>query len=89
VKEFDAAIARIEQAVKAAQEKNRTPIPIGEIAVAEDGPKPVLKPRRIIKPAELVETAYIETPEAANDFADKLRDQLLEAIKNGERVEIR
>jgi hypothetical protein len=89
VKEFDNAIARIEQAVKAAQEKNRTPIPKGEIAVAENGPKPVLKPRRIIKPADLVETAYLETPEAANDFADKLRDQLLEAIKNGERVEIR
>jgi hypothetical protein len=89
VKEFDVAIARIEQAVKAAQEKNRTPIPKGEIAVAEDEPKPALKPRRIIKPADLVETAYLETPDAANDFADKLRDQLLEAIKNGERVEIR
>ena len=51
VKEFDHAIARIEQAVKAAQDENRTPKPKGEIAVAENDPKPALKPRRIIKPA--------------------------------------
>lgn len=89
LRELDIAINRIEQAVKAAQEKSLTPIPQGEIAVAENSPKPVLKPRRVIKPADLVETAYLETPEAANDFVDKLRDQLLEAIKNGERVEIR
>ena len=48
-------------------------LPIGmQIAVAENGSKPALKPRRIIRPADLVATAYLETPKAANEFANKL-----------------
>ena len=89
VKEFDAVTGRIEQAVKAVTGNGGTSISGVEIAVGEKDLKPAFKPRRIIKPADLVKTSYLETPEAANDFADKLRDELLKAIKNGERVEIR
>ena len=52
---MDGIYNTIEQAVKAVTGNGV------EIAVAEK-----FKPRRIIKPADLVKTSYLETPEAAN-----------------------
>ena len=89
VKELDLAMARIEQVVKAAQETSQTLTTKGKTGGGATGVKPVLKPRRIIRAAELAGMGYLETTEAANQFLDKLRDQVIEAIMMGERVEIR
>ena len=87
--EFDSAMIRIEQAARAGTQKCSTGISEGQIAIAETKVKPTIKPRKVIKPAEMVGSAFLETLEAANAFVDRLRDQMLEAIKNGQRIEIR
>jgi len=98
LKELDAAIGRIEKSVQYAvgggqegigSEQDEVTKHGGTNVVKEDDVKPAIKPRRVIKPVDLVGSNYLETPEAANEFVDKLRDQLLQAIKNGERIEIR
>jgi hypothetical protein len=47
------------------------------------------KKRKVILPHELVTTSYLESAEDVDEFLEKLRDELEEAIKNNERVEIR
>lgn len=89
VNEFDAATTRIEQFSKTAGEKSGTPIPAGCIAVAEKAPRPSVKPRRVIKPAEFVKATYLETSDDVNGFLDALRMELEQAIANNERIEIR
>ena len=52
-------------------------------------PAPPVKPRRIVKPAELVASPYLETIEDVNVFLDQLRRQLEAAIASGQRIQIR
>ena len=47
------------------------------------------KKRRVIQPNKLVTTSYLESTEDIDQFLEKLREELEEAIKNNERVEIR
>ena len=46
------------------------------------------KPIKIIKPANLKQKAYLETVEDVNDFVDKVKDALLEAVNNNIRIRI-
>lgn len=78
--EFDAAIKRIEEALTKKQDE---PTPDGE------SPKPVVKPQRIIKPAELTTQTYLETQADVEAFLESLKSQLEIAIANNERIQIR
>ena len=56
---------------------------------AEPRRRPVVKKQRIVKPADIVKTTYLETPDDVNDFLDALRQELEKAIANNERIQIR
>ncbi len=80
IKEFDAAIARIEEFVKKAAAKppaKGTATPL------------VVKKQRIIKASDFMKATYLETPEDVNAFLDALRQELQKALANGERIQIR
>ena len=83
LKEFDAANARIEEFVRK----------VAKATVAKGtGPQPtkvVLKKKRVVEPAKLVQSPYLETKADVDGFLDKLRMELEQAIANEERVEIR
>jgi len=78
---FDEAMGKVEEFVKK---------PVKEPGI-EDPPvkKPKLKPRCIVKPADLADTTYLETPEDIDRFLDELRKRLEAAISSGQRVQIR
>ena len=75
----DEAMAKIEEFVS----QQVTPPDEGELGV-----KP-LKPRSIVKPADLVHTSYLETSEDVDKFLAELRQKLEAAIASGKRVQIR
>lgn len=84
--EFDAAEERIEEYLRQLAEPKKSkddgsgkPVP----------PAPVVKKQRIVKPADLVKTAYLETSDDVNGFLDALRHELESAITNHERIQIR
>ena len=54
-----------------------------------DAAAPVVKKQRIVKPADIVKTTYLETPDDVNGFLDALRQELEKAIANNERIQIR
>ena len=83
VKEFDAAVGRIESALSE-QAK-----PKGNGSETLTPPPPAVKKQRIIKPVEIMKTAYLETPEDVKDFLDVLRLELEKALANNERIQIR
>src|ERR1019366_2292203 len=83
VKEFDAAVSRIEDAL-AEQEQ-----PKGEGSEKPKPLPPVVKKQRIIKPTEIMKTTYLETPDDVNDFLNALRQELEKALANNERIQIR
>ncbi|MGO8901333.1 MAG: hypothetical protein ACLQU5_23715 [Isosphaeraceae bacterium] len=51
--------------------------------------KVTLKKKRVVEPAKLVQSPYLETKADVDGFLDKLRMELEQAIANEERVEIR
>ena len=77
VKAFDAAIERIE----------RHGLTQKEHGIQED--QPIVKKQRVVRPADLIQTAYLESSAEVNDFLDVLRMALEQAIANNERVQIR
>jgi hypothetical protein len=81
IREFDAAIARIEEFVKKAAAKPPTK-GTGTLP-------PVFKKPYIVKPATFVKAAYLETSEDVKNFLDALRTDLEQAIDRKERIEIR
>ncbi len=50
---------------------------------------PPLKPRCIVKPVALVGITYLETEEDVDNFLRELRNRLAEAVRAGQRVQIR
>jgi hypothetical protein len=86
VKEFDAAVGRIEEFQRKRAEQKRT---------KDDGsgnvmqPDLVIKKQRIVKPADIVKATYLETSDDVNGFLDALRQVLDTAIANNERIQIR
>jgi hypothetical protein len=88
VKEFDVAVGRIEsyqneRQLKSDQVKEKT---LGEVTPP---PKPPVKKQRVVKPADIVKSTYLETSEDVNGFLDALRQELEQAINNNERIQIR
>jgi hypothetical protein len=88
VKEFDVAVGRIEsyqneRQLKSDQVKEKT---LGEVTPP---PKPQVKKQRVVKPADIVKSTYLETSDDVNGFLDALRQELEQAIKNNERIQIR
>lgn len=79
---LDAAISRIEAALKA---KAPAPVQPGKT----EPPPPEVKSRCIIKPAEIVHKSYLETPEDVEAFIKDLRQRLDAAIAKNERIQIR
>ena len=81
---LDGAIEKIEGFAKAPPVKEET---------ANDPPveklKITIKPRCIVKPAELVDTTYLETTDDIEKFLDELRERLTVAIRAGQRIQIR
>ena len=75
--EVDAALVRIEEAVKKTQVRK------------QGSDKPYVKKRRVIKVAPLSTKSYLETQADVDEFLNKLRQELEAAIKADERVEIR
>lgn len=60
-----------------------------ETFVPKTAEKPVVKKQRIIQPAKLVQTPYLETEKEVEQFLEALEGKLRQAIKNNERIEIR
>lgn len=84
VKEFDAGVARIEEYLRKLAEQQKPPEG-GAVSVTP----PVVKKQKVVKPAELVKTTYLETPDDVNGFLDALRMVLEQAIAHNERIQIR
>ncbi len=76
---LDAAISRIEAALKAATPPAAQP---GQAA-------PAVKSRCVIKPADCVSKTYLENPEDVEAFIKELRQRLEAAIARNERIQIR
>ncbi len=51
--------------------------------------QPVIKPRRVVVPAKLAKTTYLESQADVDAFLDALREELTGAINQNERIEIR
>lgn len=83
VKELDSAIHRLEEFVQKRNEDGQTD------TVDSHKFKPVVKTQRVIKPSDLVKSTYLETTDDVNGFLDALRQELLQAIANNERIQIR
>jgi len=81
VREFDAAVKRIEAFVKKAAEQ--------EGKRGGGGKPPVVRTQRIIKPAQVVTKTYLETQDDIEAFLAELRQQLERAIAENERIQIR
>jgi hypothetical protein len=78
LKEFDTAVKRIEEFAKKAAETGK-----------EKGKEIIIKKHRVVEPAKLLKSPYLETTNDVNEFVDALRDELEKAIANNERIQIR
>ena len=86
VKEFDVAVGRIEDFFRKRAEQTETQgRRIGKAAP----PPPAVKKKRVVEPAKLVQSPYLETKADVDGFLDKLRKELEQAIAHDERIEIR
>lgn len=74
----DKALTRIEQYLARKAEEGKA-----------DKDKPVVKPRRIVSPAKLVTSSYLESQADVDAFLDNLRQELTDALLRNERIEIR
>jgi hypothetical protein len=85
VKEFDVAVGCIEDFLrKLAEQKKPTDDGSGNVK-----PPPQVKRQRIVKPAGIMKTTYLETSDDVNGFLNALRQELENAIANNERIQIR
>ncbi len=78
LKAFDEAVASIEAFTNDASPK-----------AGDETPAAVIKKHRVIEPAKLAHSGYLETPEDVERFLDDLRRALEAAIANNERIQIR
>lgn len=80
LKEFDIATSRIEESVRRAIEQSKE---------QEVQSKPALKKKRVVEPAKLVTSSYLETQADVEAFLKTLRLELERALTKDERIEIR
>jgi DNA-binding ferritin-like protein (Dps family) len=78
LKEYDAAVKRIEEFAKKEAEANK-----------EKGQEIFVKKQRVIEPAKLMKSPYLETTDDVKDFINTLGEELDKAIANKERIQIR
>lgn len=83
VRAFDASVTKIEEFAS-----QPVALPDGD-APSVTPPKPTVKPRSFVKPADFVHTTYLETQEDVENFLQELRKELETAIASGKRVQIR
>jgi hypothetical protein len=81
---LDEVITRIEKAHKPADV-----VPAPSASTAPVPPAPVVRARRVIKPADLSTKPYLENREDVDAFLDALRRQLEAALAKDERIQIR
>ena len=86
IKEFDVAVGRIEDFLRKLVELKK---PKDDHSGTPPPPPPVVKKQRVVKPANLLKTTYLETNEDVNSFLDALRQELEKAIASNERIQIR
>jgi len=84
VRALDVAIEKIEAFIRTPHVKEET----AEEPPVEK-PKVTVKPRCIVKPADLVDATYLETTDDIEKFLSELRERLAEAIRAGKRIKIR
>jgi 5'-deoxynucleotidase YfbR-like HD superfamily hydrolase len=84
VRALDAAMEKIEAFVSKPPVKEDT-----AKEPPQEMPKVTVKPRCIVKPAELLSNAYLETEEDMEGFLKELRERLAKAIQAGQRIQIR
>ena len=84
VRALDGAIEKIEGFAKMPPVKEKT---ANEPPVEK--PKVAVKPRCIVKPADLVATPYLETADDIENFLSELRERLEKAVRTGQRIQIR
>ena len=75
---LDAALVKIDEFI---QKKHEKP--------GSDEPKVVVKPRKEVKPSQLVKSPYLETQDDVDGFLDALRQELQSALARGERIQIK
>jgi hypothetical protein len=78
--ELEAALAQIDSFLKARAKAD---------AGTAEKPLPPPKPRREIRPAEFVQTGWLETEADIAAFLDRLREELKSSLNRGERIHIR
>lgn len=83
--QFDLGVARIEKFQRDLAEQKKPK----DDGLGDDTPPVVVKTQRVVKPADIVKTAYLETSDDVNGFLDALRKELEQAINNNERIQIR
>lgn len=86
VQAVDAAMSKIEEAAK---KKQAEPQPQPQGGGPTVVPVPVVKPRCVIKPADLVTVTYLETNDEVTAFLTELKAKLEAAIASGQRIQIR
>lgn len=84
LRQFDAAVRRLEESVRKAAEKATAASKAGE-----SPPKVVLKTLKTVEPARLVQKTYLETKDDVTEFLKVLREVLEKAIDSEERIQIR
>ncbi len=86
IQAVDAAMSKIEEA---ANKKQAEPQPQPRGGAPATVPVPVVKPRCVIKPADLITVTYLETNDEVNAFLAELKTKLEAAIASGQRIQIR
>jgi len=84
VRALDGALEKIEAFIRKPPVKEHT---ANDLPVKKT--KPIVKPRCIVKPAELVAATYLETSKDIEKFLSELRERLTAAIRAGQRIQIR
>jgi hypothetical protein len=89
VNEFDTAVGRIEEFLRKSAQQPPPEPKGGEPGGAQLPPAPAVKKQRIVKPADIVKTTYLESSEDVNNFLNALKQELETALANNERIQIR
>jgi len=87
--EHGKSLAHLTQAENEARNEYDRAVTQLETFVEKTPEKTTVKKQRIIEPAKLVQSPYIETEEEAQQFLNKLQGALKQALENHERIQIR
>lgn len=87
--EHEKSLAHLTQAETEARNEYDKAVAQLEAFVEKAPEKTTVKKQRIIEPAKLVQTPYIETEQEAQQFLTTLQDALQQALRNHERIQIR